>query len=80
MRVEAARRRLPICRFNKDTTEAGRDALANYHEKWDDDRDIGLGPDHDWSSHAADAFGMMCQTYEPPRTTKLPEVKTNWVV
>jgi phage terminase large subunit len=25
----------------------------------DERRDIGLGPEHDWSSHAADAFGLM---------------------
>jgi phage terminase large subunit len=22
-------------------------------------RSVGLGPSHDWSSHAADAFGLM---------------------
>jgi phage terminase large subunit len=35
------------------------EALAAYHEKQDDKRDIGLGPEHDWSSHGADAFGLM---------------------
>lgn len=32
-------------------------------------RGIGLGPAHDWSSHAADAFGLMCVAYEAPRAT-----------
>lgn len=60
MRIEAVRRILPRCRFNEATTEAGRDALGWYHEKRsEDDRDVGLGPEHDWSSHAADAFGLM---------------------
>jgi hypothetical protein len=45
--------------FNASTTEAGRDALGYYHERKDENRDIGLGPEHDWSSHAADAFGLM---------------------
>jgi phage terminase large subunit len=45
--------------FNEATTEAGRDALGWYHEKRDEARGIGLGPEHDWSSHAADAFGLM---------------------
>lgn len=27
---------------------------------------MGLGPDHDWSSHAADAFGVMAVAYEAP--------------
>src|SRR4029078_1368736 len=29
-------------------------------------RDVGLGPEHDWSSHAADAFGLMAIAYEEP--------------
>lgn len=67
MRVEAARRLFPAIWFNAATTEAGRDALGWYHEKKsDDDRNIGLGPEHDWSSHAADAFGLMCVAYEMP--------------
>lgn len=67
MRIEAARRLFPSIWFNADTTEAGRDALGWYHEKKDDERDIGLGPEHDWSSHSADAFGLMCVAYEAPR-------------
>lgn len=59
-RVESARRRFPAIWFNKDKTEAGREALGFYHEKRDENRDIGLGPEHDWSSHGADAFGLMC--------------------
>lgn len=67
MRVEAARRLFPAIWFNADTTEGGRDALGWYHEKKDDERGIGLGPDHDWSSHSADAFGLMCVAYEEPK-------------
>jgi phage terminase large subunit len=67
MRIEAARRLFPSIWFNKDATESGRDALGWYHEKRsDDDRDVGLGPEHDWSSHGADAFGLMCVAYEDP--------------
>lgn len=67
MRIEAARRLFPSIWFNKDTTEAGRDALGWYHEKKsDDERNVGLGPEHDWSSHGADAFGLMCVAYETP--------------
>lgn len=66
MRVEAARRLFPAIYFNEATTEGGRDALGWYHEKKDDDREIGLGPEHDWSSHSADAFGLMCVVYEEP--------------
>lgn len=70
MRIEAARRLFPSIWFNKDTTEAGRDALGWYHEKIDENRTVGLGPEHDWSSHAADAFGLACVAYEIPRERK----------
>lgn len=70
-RIEAARRLFPSIWFNESTTQGGIDALGWYHEKKDDHRDIGLGPEHDWSSHAADAFGLMCVAYEPP--VKKPE-------
>lgn len=67
MRIEAARRLFPSIWFNASTTEAGRDALGWYHEKRsDDERQIGLGPEHDWSSHGSDAFGLMCVSHEPP--------------
>lgn len=81
-RIEAARRWFPRIWFNEATTEAGRDALGWYHEKKsDDERDVGLGPEHDWSSHAADSFGLMCITYEEPRSTiAVPEPADDWVV
>ena len=40
--------------------------LGYYHERKDDARNVGLGPEHDWSSHAADAFGLMAIAYEEP--------------
>jgi phage terminase large subunit len=52
--------------FNHDTTSAGIDALGWYHEKRDEVRGVGLGPNHDWASHSADAFGLMCVAYELP--------------
>ena len=72
MRIEAARRLFPSIWFNDKKTEPGRDALGFYHAKLDEQRDIDLGPDHDWSSHGADAFGMMCVHYEIPRGTAKP--------
>lgn len=67
MRIEATRRLFPAIWFNEDTTQAGIDALGWYHAKQDEKRDVDLGPEHDWASHAADAFGMMCMAYEEPR-------------
>jgi phage terminase large subunit len=66
MRIEAVRRLGPKLWFNEKTTKPGRDALGFYHEKKDETRNIGLGPEHDWSSHGADAFGLMCVAYEDP--------------
>lgn len=66
MRIEAVRRLLPKCWFHEKATEAGRDALGYYHERKDEIRNVGLGPDHDWASHAADAFGLMAVSYEEP--------------
>lgn len=70
LRVEAARRLFPSVWFNETTTEGGRDALGWYHEKRDEQRGMGLGPEHDWASHSADAYGLMCVAYEEPRITK----------
>jgi phage terminase large subunit len=68
-RIEAGRQHFPSIWFNAPddvdhettpTAAAGIEALGWYHEKKDDERNIGLGPEHDWSSHAADAFGLAC--------------------
>jgi phage terminase large subunit len=66
-RVEAVRRYLPMTWFNNIKTKAGRQALNSYHEKWDEKRNIGLGANHDWASHAADAFGLMATEYKAPQ-------------
>ena len=68
-RIEAARRLFPAMWFNQETTQAGIDALGWYHEKKDEIRNIGLGPEHDWASHGADAFGLMAIAYREPVTT-----------
>ena len=65
-RIEAGRRMMPSIWFDEDTTGGGRDALGWYHEQRDAARGIGLGPAHDWASHGADAFGLMCVAYEEP--------------
>jgi phage terminase large subunit len=67
MRIEAVRRLGPQIWWNEATTEAGRDAVGFYHEHKDEARNVGLGPEHDWSSHAADALGLMAICYEAPR-------------
>jgi phage terminase large subunit len=68
-RIEEARRLFPRMWFNEATTGPGLDALGWYHEKRDPVRDIGLGPEHDWSSHGADAFGLGAVVYEEPTSS-----------
>lgn len=70
MRIEAVRRILPACWFNEKTTVDGLDAIGWYHEKKDEDRNMGLGPEHDWASHGADAFGLMAVAYEQHSTKR----------
>lgn len=68
-RIEAARRLFPSIWFDEDSTDGGREALAHYHEKMDEQRGIGLGPEHDWSSHGADAFGLMAVDHSTHKTS-----------
>lgn len=78
-RVEEGRRLFPSIWFNEPKCSAGLSALGWYHEKRDENRNIGLGPEHDWSSHGADSFGLMCVAYEPPTTTADVNIEfTGW--
>jgi phage terminase large subunit len=60
------RRIFPKVWFDEPKCAAGIDCLGYYHARRDDHRDTGLGPEHDFSSHAADAFGLMAISYEEP--------------
>lgn len=66
-RVREARKLFPMMYFDKKKCEKGLEALSHYHEKWDDIRNVGMGPNHNWASHGADSFGMMAIAYAPPR-------------
>lgn len=63
-RVEEARRLFPRMRFDETKCHAGLEALGWYHAKQDEKRNIDLGPEHDWASHSADAFGLGCIAHE----------------
>lgn len=73
-RIEVARRLFPSVYFDEVKTQAGRDALGWYHEKIDEKRELGLGPEHDWSSHGADAFGLMAVDHATQSTVAVPEL------
>lgn len=67
-RVEAARRLFGQMRFDETRTANGLKALGWYHEK-KNVGGYGVGPDHDWSSNGADAFGLVAVDYSPPKTS-----------
>lgn len=72
-RIERSRRVFPSIWFDGDKCKSGLEALGWYHEKRDENRNVGLGPEHDWASHGADAFGLMCVYYKPPQSK--PKIK-----
>lgn len=76
-RVNAGRRMLPSMWIHEETTEPGLEALGWYHEKRDEERDVGLGPEHDWASHPADAFGLMAVVAEATMRTN-PKAASPW--
>jgi len=81
-RIEEARRLFPSIWFDEDKCVGGLDALGWYHEKKDEVRNIGLGPEHDWASHGADAFGLMCVAYSPPDNSsplEIPKRSGGWM-
>jgi hypothetical protein len=55
--INEVRQLLPLCRFDKEKTEKGVDALRSYRRIWDEKlkayKDMPL---HDWASDPADAF------------------------
>jgi len=76
-RIREARKLFPMMYFDKRKCAAGIEALSNYAEKWDDVRNIGLGPNHNWASHGADSFGLMAIAYTPPRPHGFQKPKVN---
>ena len=55
--IQAVRRILPNCWFNKDKTRSGLECLQNYRRVFNEKTSSFQNrPLHDWSSHAADAF------------------------
>jgi phage terminase large subunit len=68
-RIEAARARFNRFWFDDAKCVKGLKALGWYHEK-KNDGGYGVGPNHDWSSHSADAFGLAAIDYDEPRAAR----------
>lgn len=71
-RIDAGRRIFPRCEFNEDPCRPLLRALGHYHEKRDEERNVGLGPEHDWSSHGSDMFGLAAIDYQDAKTVIEP--------
>lgn len=72
-RVETARRLFARMSFDETKCANGLKAIGWYHEKRNDGG-YGVGPEHDWSSHGADAFGLAAVDYQEP-VEQRPTVK-----
>lgn len=55
--IQAVRQILPRCWFDEVKCKRGLECLRQYHKEYDEERKIYKNkPEHDWSSHGADAF------------------------
>ena len=62
--INSARAILPYCWFDKEKTERWWKCLKNYHKELDEKRQSFKWPEHDWSSHWADAFRYLAVVNE----------------
>lgn len=64
--IDAARTLLSKCWFDREKCKRGISALKSYKKKWDNiNKKYMNQPDHDWSSHGADAFRYLAVAYRP---------------
>lgn len=84
--IDAVRRLLPLCGFDKVKCARGLKGLKNYRKGWDERRKVYTNaPVHDWASHPADAFrtgalkqlpGASLKSSVPPQTRSAFDVFT----
>lgn len=64
--IDAGRRLLSSCYFDKTKCQRGIDALKAYEKKWDDKNKIYQDrPLHNWASHGADGFRLLSMAVRP---------------
>lgn len=81
--IQAVRRTLPRCWFDKDRTKEGLSALRNYRRVFDEKRNVFYDtPLHDWASHFADSFRYLAigLSETDPTWSKPLNINTNWIV
>ncbi len=89
--IEASRSFLSRCWFDRRKCERGLNALWSYHKEFDEKRKTYRSqPEHDWSSHAADAFRYLSvghksalpfvkKEVEITRYTQQEEARQDWM-
>lgn len=76
--ISGARMTLARMWFDAEKCAIGLDALRQHREKIDAKRNVSMGPLHDWTSHAADAFRYLCIGFRDERAPmKKPTYTTN---
>ena len=66
--IAAARATMPKVWFNKTKCEVGLEHLRNYHYRYDDEKKMFTdNPEHDATSHGADAFRYLSQSWRNPK-------------
>tara|TARA_B110000902_G_scaffold264928_1_gene347723 strand:- start:113 stop:1399 length:1287 start_codon:yes stop_codon:yes gene_type:complete len=81
--IQAVRRMLPRCWFDKEGTKEGLSAIRNYRRQFDEKRNVFFDtPLHDWASHYADSFRYLAVGLNEvdPEWSKPMNVNKNWVV
>ena len=62
--INAARRTIPLARFDAARCQRGIDALKSYQAEWSEElRTFKKTPLHDWASHGADAFRYLAMSW-----------------
>jgi len=81
--IEAVRKALPNCWFDKDKCRQGIEYLKAYQKKWDDKNQCFRNkPHHNYASHCADSFrtGIVGEGAEVSNWKETIPVNTNYIV
>jgi hypothetical protein len=72
--INAGRKTIPVARFDEKRCAKGLEALRAYKAEWDEEaRAFKRTPDHDWASHAADAWRYLSLAWKFPTKPREPK-------
>lgn len=79
--IDAARNILSRCWFDELKCEKGLSALRSYHKEFDEKNEVYKNkPQHDWSSHGADAFRYFAVGYRKKQPIIFKSTKSKWAI